>query len=310
VPRSAEPVLRPAGSRPRPTIRGQFVLGLAAAAGQAGVQPQTLFRQVGLSAEALSEEEVFVDLEAYLGLWETVMRAVRDPGFPLSYARGIQFESFGLVGFAALTSRDGIEAAQRMARYQRFSSDSGRLSVEERGPTIRLRWDRPGGLTLGMRVANEAVLAEAMMLVRLGVPRTVMSRPMPLAHAALSRHLTDQAERRLLSSEDRGIVERVEQAALAELPSGTPSMPAIARSLRMSERQLRRELDSAGVGFRSMVEDLRRKRAAVLLGEEAASVVDTAFVLGFSEVSAFSRAFKRWFGVAPAEYRQRARQTR
>jgi len=294
---------------------------------------------------------VFVDLEAYLGLWETVMRAVRDPGFPLSYARGIQFESFGLVGFAALTSRDGIEAAQRMARYQRFSSDSGRLSVEERGPTIRLRWDRPGGLTLGMRVANEAVLAEAMMLVRssagteiaaaavhfrhaappelsahrkffgvvprfderenaLDVPRTVMSRPMPLAHAALSRHLTDQAERRLLSSEDRGIVERVEQAALAELPSGTPSMPAIARSLRMSERQLRRELDSAGVGFRSMVEDLRRKRAAVLLGEEAASVVDTAFVLGFSEVSAFSRAFKRWFGVAPAEYRQRARQTR
>jgi AraC-like DNA-binding protein len=43
----------------------------------------------------------------------------------------------------------------------------------------------------------------------------------------------------------------------------------------------------------------------VLLGQERATVVDTAFVLGFSEVSAFSRAFKRWFGVPPAEYRQR-----
>ena len=348
MPRGAEPGLRSARSRPRPRIRGQFVLLLAAAAGRAGVPPQSLYRQIGLSAEALAEEELFVDLEAYLGLWETVMRAVRDPGFPLAYARGIQFESYGVVGLAALTSRDGLEAAQRMSRYQRLSSNSGLFTVADRGPTISLGWDRPGAPSLGLRVANEAVVAEAMELVRrcagtdvaaaavrlrhaapqdvsahrrffgitprfgeqenaLDVFRAVLSRPMPLAHAALSRHLIEQAERRLLTSEDSSIVDQVERAALAELPSGTPSMSAIARSLQMSERQLRRELDSAGVGFRSMVEDLRRKRAAALLSEEAASVVDTAFVLGFSEVSAFSRAFKRWFGVPPAEYRQRSR---
>jgi len=345
MPRTTEP---PTRSRSRPTIRGQFVLLLAAASGQAGVQPQRLYRQIGLSAEALAQEDVFVDLEAYLGLWETVMRAVRDPGFPLAYARGIQFESYGVVGLAALTSRDGVEAAQRMARYQRLSSDSGQFTVDDRGPMVRLGWDRPGTPSLGLRVANEAVLAEAMVLVRrcagtdvaatavrlrhpaprdlsahrrffgvtprfgdqenaLDVPRAVLSRPMPLAHVALSRHLIEEAERRLSSSEEPNIVEHVERAALAELPSGAPSMTAIARSLQMSERQLRRELDSAGVGFRSMVEDLRRRRAAALLGEEAASVVDTAFVLGFSEVSAFSRAFKRWFGVPPAEYRERSR---
>jgi len=83
-------------------------------------------------------------------------------------------------------------------------------------------------------------------------------------------------------------------------------MRRIARSLQLSERQLRRELASAGLGFRSLVEDLRRDRAAALLGQERSSVVDTAFVLGFSEVSAFSRAFKRWFGLSPAEYRHRA----
>jgi AraC-like DNA-binding protein len=201
-----------------------------------------------------------------------------------------------------------------------------------------------------MRVANEAVLGEAMVLARrvggenvsaeavrfrhaappdvgahqrffgvtprfgeaenaLDLPRSVMARRMPLAHPELARHFIDHAERRLQLSRDEGIVDRVERAALAELPSGAPSMRAIARSLQLSERQLRRDLEAAGVGFRSLVEDLRRERAATLLGETGASVVDTAFVLGFSEVSAFSRAFKRWFGVPPAEYRQRTLRT-
>jgi AraC-like DNA-binding protein len=326
-------------------MRGRLVLALAAAASEVGVPAELLISRIGLSAAALADDEVFVDLEAYLGLWEHVMRTLRDPGFPVAYARGIKLESFGLPGFAALTSPDGLTAAQRMARYQRLTSDSGRLTIDVRDEVVRLRWERPGPLTLGMRVANEAVLAEAMAMVRqvggeqviaaavrfrhpapadtsahrrffgvsprfgepedaLDVPRTLLARRMPLANPDLATHFVTQAEARMRSAGE-GIAARVERAALAELPSGAPSMRRIARSLELSERQLRRELASAGLGFRSLVEDLRRDRAAALLGQEHATVVDTAFVLGFSEVSAFSRAFKRWFGLPPAEYRQR-----
>src|SRR5215831_1502672 len=337
----------PSGApRARPVIRGRFVLALAAAASEVGVPGELLTSRIGLSSEALADEEVFVDLEAYLGLWEQVMRTVRDPGFPMVYARTIKLESFGLPGFAALTAPDGLSAAQRMARYQRLTSDSGHITVDVHEEIVRFRWDRPGALTLGMRVANEAVLAEAMAMVRqvggpqvvaaavtfrhpapadtsahrrffgvsprfgqrddaLDIPRAVLTRRMPLANPDLASHFVAEAEARMRGAGE-GIVARVERAALAELPSGAPSMRRIARSLQLSERQLRRELASAGLGFRSIVEDLRRERAAALLGRERATVVDTAFVLGFSEVSAFSRAFKRWFGLPPAEYRQRA----
>jgi AraC-like DNA-binding protein len=82
-------------------------------------------------------------------------------------------------------------------------------------------------------------------------------------------------------------------------------MSSIAAQLDMSERQLRRELEAARVGFRGLLERLRRERAAQLLGETRISVDEAAFVLGFSEVSAFSRAFKRWYTVPPTEYRAR-----
>lgn len=107
------------------------MLVLGAAAARAGVPPQLLYRQIGLSAEALDHEDVYVDLQAYLALWETLMRTLGDPGFPLAYADGIRLETFGLAGFAALTSRDGIEAARRMARYQRLT----RVPTGHRGAT-------------------------------------------------------------------------------------------------------------------------------------------------------------------------------
>jgi hypothetical protein len=138
-----------AAGRARPVIRGRFVLALAAAAAEVGVPPAVLTGRIGLSVEALAADDVFVDLEAYLGLWEHVMRTVKDPGFPLVYSRTIKLESFGLPGFAALTSPDGLTAAQRMARYQRLTSWCGSAGTVP-GPSAsgcewrtRPSWRRP-----------------------------------------------------------------------------------------------------------------------------------------------------------------------
>ena len=77
-----------------------------------------------------------------------------------------------------------------------------------------------------------------------------------------------------------------------------PSPDDIAKALGISARTLRRHLDAEGETFRGIIDRLRRERADALLAR-GSSVKEVAFALGFSEPSAFSRAYKRWTGKAP-----------
>jgi AraC-like DNA-binding protein len=85
--------------------------------------------------------------------------------------------------------------------------------------------------------------------------------------------------------------------AIEALP-GTPTLEAIAAKLSMSARTLRRRLETEGHTLRELIDDVRRARADELLAKGTA-VKEVAFALGFSEPSAFSRAYKRWTGRAP-----------
>jgi AraC-like DNA-binding protein len=98
--------------------------------------------------------------------------------------------------------------------------------------------------------------------------------------------------------------ERTHHALLRALASGEPSAAAIAQELGMSERTLRRRLEDEATSFREVVEMVRRHRAEQLLQEGRATITEIAFLLGFSDPSAFSRAFRRWHQVGPREYRE------
>jgi len=80
-----------------------------------------------------------------------------------------------------------------------------------------------------------------------------------------------------------------------------------AKKLNMSRHTLYRKLKKEGVSFQSLVEQVRREEAEVHLKDNKISISELAYLLGFSELSAFSRAFKRWTGESPAQYRDRAK---
>jgi AraC-like DNA-binding protein len=89
----------------------------------------------------------------------------------------------------------------------------------------------------------------------------------------------------------------------SELDKGQPTLEQIAPRLHMSSRTLRRRLDEEGTSFRQILGEVRRELASRYLMEGRLSVGEIAFLLGFSEPSAFHRAFKQWTGHAPHAYR-------
>lgn len=96
---------------------------------------------------------------------------------------------------------------------------------------------------------------------------------------------------------------RVEGLLMPVLHTGAPGMDTIAAKLGLSRQTLFRRLKAEGVTFETVLDELRRELARHYLGGEKASVNETAYLVGFSDPAAFSRAFKRWTGTSPRTVR-------
>jgi AraC-like DNA-binding protein len=97
---------------------------------------------------------------------------------------------------------------------------------------------------------------------------------------------------------------RVRESLAAQLGGGSANMAATAKRLGMGVATLRRRLEAEGASFSDILDDMRRQAALRHLQRDETSISDIAFMLGFSDVRAFGRAFKRWTGKSPSEFRK------
>ena len=104
---------------------------------------------------------------------------------------------------------------------------------------------------------------------------------------------------------DERPIDRLRSLVRTKLPEGYPTLESIAQELGMSVSAVQRLLGSAGLAYKDLVENTRRQLAMMYLKQRHLPVSEIAFLLGYSELSAFSRAFRRWVGVSPREYRER-----
>ena len=86
-----------------------------------------------------------------------------------------------------------------------------------------------------------------------------------------------------------------------------PSLDVISGQLQMSSRSLRRHLQQNGINFTQLLDEIQREIANMLLQHPSMSVKRVALQLGFEEPSSFSRAYKRWSGISPQQYRDEQR---
>lgn len=101
------------------------------------------------------------------------------------------------------------------------------------------------------------------------------------------------------------LVYDVEELIRDALPSGIPSIHHIAEHMGMSNRTLTRRLAEAGVTYRDIIKKVQEEVTKKLLKNSSRSIAEIAFETGFSEQSAFNRAFKRWTGHSPVEFRKK-----
>ncbi len=95
----------------------------------------------------------------------------------------------------------------------------------------------------------------------------------------------------------------VKQLITTLLHSGQPKIDAVAQELRMSSRTLTRRLAEEGLSYKGLLDEVRRRLALQYLKDRRISLKQVAYLLGYSEVSAFYHAFRRWTGSSPVQHR-------
>jgi AraC-like DNA-binding protein len=100
------------------------------------------------------------------------------------------------------------------------------------------------------------------------------------------------------------LVERVERVIADQLANGQAKLDVVAAEVGMSSRSLSRRLSEMGTSFNDLIEGLRKQIAHRYLHETDMSCTQIAFVLGYSDVSSFNHAFKRWSGETPTAARK------
>jgi AraC-like DNA-binding protein len=171
---------------------------------------------------------------------------------------------------------------------------------------VMLTYEEPADLSVHRAVYGGATLCFGAAWNGFIFDAAHLDTVLPTADPSLHQVLRDHAERLLaqLAPSD-SLVERVRQHLLDSLQGGPLSANAVAERLGLSRRTLARRLLQRDTSFTALLEQVRHKAAAHYLEFSDHSLDDIAFLLGFSESSAFVRAFKRWQGVTPMAYRSR-----
>ena len=131
----------------------------------------------------------------------------------------------------------------------------------------------------------------------------LVSEPLATANPELVR-INDQIVTDYLAKLDRSdVTMQVRSKLIEHLPTGQVSEAEIAASIHISQRSLQRRLRDQGMTFTQLLENTRRDLSSQYVRDPQHSFNEIAFLLGFSEPSNFSRAFKRWYGKSPSQYR-------
>ena len=309
-----------------------------------GIDPEPLFREEGINPEAMFDQGARIPLVQYQRMDLKAAELAGDPFFGLKGAEYFRPAHLGALGFAWLASSSLRTAFQRLSRYARIINEKLTItlaedeqffyvSIDAQLPLLNERIREDGQLATLLKICrviaskdfNPALVKFKQSeppdpgyfyeLFRCPIEFNSEHTVLVINLEAMDKRLTGSNDElaklnehivvKYLAHLDKGdIVNRAKAAIIDGLGSGLVTETSIAESLHMTPRNLHRKLQKEDTSFKVLVTEIRRDLAKQYIQDRSKTLTEIAFLLGFSEVSSFSRAYKVWNGQPPSETRQ------
>ena len=134
-------------------------------------------------------------------------------------------------------------------------------------------------------------------------PSDLLDQPFIAANALAQEICEQQCEKIFRKMEDKGGISEQIRTAIISSPSAPPSLTDFANDMHMSQRTLRRKLRAEGSTYQEILMETRLQMAQQYILDSQLSVKQIGYMLGYTEVANFQRAFKKWFELTPSEMR-------
>ena len=322
-------------SQPAATLRA-FITAL----GRLGYNTQVLREAAGVTEDQLENPEGRVPCNIPAVICEAMRRQpIKHLG--LKVAAQIPLGTFRLLDYLIVTCETVGEGMHQLARYLRLSEAPFSIEIRDEEDPIRIVYVGIKDSFLAefevalviFHLRREAesifnaeyvsfthdagdvaeieqslgcpVQAKAAWLGLVLSPETWqlrLRRRDPVLHSVL-RHNADQLSSKLANEDP--VVHDLRRMLTNRLRQGDSDIATVARSMASSVRSLQRRLAAAGTSYQEVLDGTRREAADRYLSDIALSTSEVAYLLGYSEPAAFHRAFKRWHGSTPHDYRLR-----
>lgn len=322
-------------------IVAAWIKAIGRALDAAGCPGAALLAQAGFDTKQLDGPTARCPLTNAARLWELALTATGDPGFGLKVASQIKHTTFHALSFGLAASSTLKEAFERMQRYCPLASDAVTYDFYKREGEYHLLIKPATPLsfeTIDALVASQLRMCRSLigrdfspLLIELRRPRPVrmedferllraplifdapqdrmifdaasIERPLEEGNPELARHNDIIALQHLTRIEREDIPARVREVLMRRMEGKEPSQEEIADELCMSSRTLQRKLGESGTTYKEILDETRYTLALGYLSAPQNSVNDVAYFLGFSSSSCFTRAFRRWTGQSPSDWR-------
>jgi AraC-like DNA-binding protein len=330
----------------QPVIRSTILAGYSDLTRSLGGHPQRLLRASGINPRLETDPDGYVGFAALCELLERTADETGCESFGLRLSEAQGLASLGPLGFALQNSATIREAIEEYGLFQSVHLQGAHSEFSQTGPLLQWLYhvDEPGRLGTRQKVAQALGLACNVFRALLGpawkpigvhfmqpepadtsdfrrlfrsrvwfdqhadlieLQPDVLDRPIERSNPEL-RRLIDRHLLEMKTGVSEALDEQVRKVMRSSISRQDCSIEEVAAILSVAPRTLQRQLQQHGTSFSRLLETVRAEAARRYLTESQLSLTQLAAILGYSELSAFSRAFRRWHGQSPQQW-QRAR---